>query len=70
MLARGTPLRCGGMRLRSIESLPLTDEMAALPGPVLGREAFTALMAGEMGPDDSMADVPEDGNLVADGNAL
>ncbi|HVQ09045.1 MAG TPA: hypothetical protein VMS43_11490 [Allosphingosinicella sp.] len=52
VLALGTPLRFGGMRLQSIESRPLSDEEAALPGPVLSREAFAALMAGEMGPDE------------------
>jgi hypothetical protein len=52
VLQVGTPLRFGGMRLQSIESRRLTDEEAALPGPVLSREAFTAQMAGEMGPDE------------------
>ena len=68
LLARGTPLRFAGMRLQSIENRPFTDEMAALPGPVLGRDAFTALAAGLMGPEDSTAYVPDEGNLVADGN--
>lgn len=74
LLARGTPLRFGGMRLQSIESRTFTDEMAALPGPVLSREDFTALlMAGPMGADDPMADASydnsiDDWNLVAEVN--
>jgi hypothetical protein len=62
LLARGTPLRFAGMRLQSIENTQLTDEMVALPGPVLGREAFIALMSGLMGPeDDVIYDVAEEG---------
>jgi hypothetical protein len=75
LLARGTPLRVGGMRLQSIESRPLTDGMAALPGPVLSREAFTEyLTSGPMGADHSAEYQPgtdgnyADGNRVADAN--
>ena len=61
LLARGTPLRFGGMRLQSLENRPLTDEEAALPGPVMSREAFTAyLTSGPMPPHDPM--VGEDGS--------
>ncbi|HEV7659603.1 MAG TPA: hypothetical protein VGO55_07125 [Allosphingosinicella sp.] len=61
LLARGTPLRFGGMRLQSVESRPLTDEMVALPGPVLSHEAFTEfLTTGPMRADDPMAG--EDGS--------
>ncbi len=75
LLARGTPLRLGEMRLQSIESRPLTDAMFALTGPVLSREAFTAFLmrAGVMGAEDPMPDAAynnsfDDGNLVADAN--
>lgn len=72
LMARGTPLRFGGMRLRSIEDRELTDELTALSGPVLSREAFAAiLMEGPMR--EPMADGPHnesygDGNQVAEVN--
>lgn len=78
LLARGTPLRFGEMRLTSIERRALTDELTALPGPVLSREAFTALlMAGPMGADPAMQYEPDpnnhafgDGNEFVDANVI
>jgi hypothetical protein len=78
LLARGTPLAFGGMRLQSIERRALTDELTALPGPVLSREALTALlMAGPMGADPDMQDMPAsyngaygEGNEFVDSNAI
>jgi hypothetical protein len=70
LLARGTPLRVGGMRLQSVESRPLTDEAVALPGRVLSREAFTQyLTEGPMRPSDGAEYRPGAGNY-AHGNEL
>jgi hypothetical protein len=65
LLARGTPLAFGGMRLQSVERRALTDAQTALPGPVLSREALTdLLMAGPMGADPAQQDMPETENLA------
>ncbi|HST36562.1 MAG TPA: hypothetical protein VLK25_08035, partial [Allosphingosinicella sp.] len=42
LFATGTPLRIGPMRLKEVEMRQPTPEMAALPGPVLGRAEFEA----------------------------
>ncbi|MEA3012015.1 MAG: hypothetical protein QOD42_560 [Sphingomonadales bacterium] len=72
VLILGTPLRFGGMRLESLEDRPLTDALAALPGPVLSREAFTAqLTARVVGADDPMEgkDGSYNGTYPANANA-
>jgi hypothetical protein len=69
LMARGTPLRFGGMRLKSIESRQLTEDMVALSGPIMSREAFTALlMAGPMRAEEPPDDAYGDGNRVAEDN--
>jgi hypothetical protein len=73
LLNLGTPLRFGGMRLESLEDRPLTDQLTALPGPVLSREAFSAfLITGGMGADDPMAgeDGSYNGTYPADANVV
>jgi hypothetical protein len=71
LFALGTPLRIGDFQMVSVDRRDLPDSAYALPGPVLGREQFTAFMLrGPMAAEMSeLRDVPAEGNgnVAADG---